>query len=173
MPGYQFQSKKRAPRGPDPGNTRLPRSQWHRRRRCRRFRETPTVQLLKDRLWGLRSPVFGLQSSASKPNQKWVVVWGLGLRLGTLQQFEREKDIGRAIDPAPTPILWPFHCRSVKCSALMMALMDGSHVSDSHLVIYLGPFQINRLRGLLQPSAFDFAIFISHKKFRFVFFLFT
>jgi len=28
---------------------------------------------------------------------------------------------------------------------LMMALMDGSHVSDSHLVIYLGPFQINRL----------------------------
>lgn len=27
---------------------------------------------------------------------------------------------------------------------LMMALMDGSHVSDSHLVIYLKTFQINR-----------------------------
>lgn len=27
---------------------------------------------------------------------------------------------------------------------LMMALMDGSHVSGSHLVIYLKTFQINR-----------------------------
>lgn len=41
--------------------------------------------------------------------------------------------------PSPSP-------RFVFCQmfGLMMALMDGSHVSGSHLVIYLKTFQINR-----------------------------
>lgn len=41
--------------------------------------------------------------------------------------------------PSPSP-----HFVFCQMFGLMMALMDGSHVSGSHLVIYLKTFQINR-----------------------------